>query len=281
MDETPREILAYYDRGKEAHRLASGVGDLEWLRVCDIVSRYLPPPPGAILDVGGGPGRYACWLAKQGHDVRLVDPVPLHVRQALEASAAQPEQPLASAVLGDARRLNQEDASADLVLLFGPLYHLTERADRVLALSEAYRVLRPGGRVLAIGISRFASAFDGLLQGTIDDPEFADIVERDLRDGQHRNPTRKIGYFTTAYFHLPEELRGEVQDAGFVWETTLAVQGPAWLVAGLEARLGDPERKRQLLDLLRRFEAEPTLLGLGAHLLCVGRRTRMGVEDEP
>ena len=56
-----------------------------------------PPPPRVVLDVGGGPGRYACWLAVGGYDVHLVDPVPRHVEQALAASAAQPDHLLASA----------------------------------------------------------------------------------------------------------------------------------------------------------------------------------------
>jgi hypothetical protein len=59
--------------------------------------------------------------------VHLLDPVPKHVEQARTASARQPEYPLASAEVGDARRLPHADASADAVLLLGPLYHLVER----------------------------------------------------------------------------------------------------------------------------------------------------------
>ena len=72
------------------------------------------------------------------------------------------------------------DASVDAVLLLGPLYHLTERADRVRALAEGRRVLRPGGVLAAAAISRYASAVDGLFRGHLREPGFEAIVERDL-----------------------------------------------------------------------------------------------------
>ena len=104
--------------------------------------RYVPSLPAVIFDVGGGPGVYACWLAKQGYEVHLVDATPLHVELARQASQAQPDAPLASIEIGDACSLKRSDESCDVVLLFGPLYHLTERVDRLTALHEAHRVLR-------------------------------------------------------------------------------------------------------------------------------------------
>ena len=83
-----------------------------------------------------------------------------------------------SATLGDARKLAFPDRSADAVLLLGPLYHLTERADRLAALREARRVLRPGGVVFAAAISRFASLLDGLARDLLDDPDFRPIRDR-------------------------------------------------------------------------------------------------------
>jgi ubiquinone/menaquinone biosynthesis C-methylase UbiE len=110
-------------------------------------------------------------LAVECYDVHLLDPVSLHVEQALLA-ARTAGTALAGAVVGDARRLPYADASADAALLLGPLYHLTDRADRVMALREAHRVLRPGGRIAAAAISRFASTFDGLARGMLVDPGF-------------------------------------------------------------------------------------------------------------
>ena len=271
-DRLAPEVAAHYAGGNEADRLFRGGGRLELARTQELLRRYLPPAPAIVLDVGGGSGVYACWLAARGYTVHLVDPVPLHVEQARRASGAQPAAPLASARLGDARRLEQAAGSVDAVLLLGPLYHLTERADRLRALGAARRVLRPGGLVFAVGISRYASLLDGLRRGFLDDPEFARIVERDLRNGQHRNPTNHPAYFTTAFFHHPDELRAEVQAANLVVEAVAAIEGPAGLVADLDGWWEDPARRERLLAAVRAVEHEPSLLGASDHILVVGRK---------
>jgi ubiquinone/menaquinone biosynthesis C-methylase UbiE len=263
------EIADHYGAGVEEPRLTQGSGQLEFARTCELISRYFPASPATILDVGGGPGAYACWLARRGYAVHLVDAMPLHVEQALAASRRQPKFPLAGATVGDARRLDRDDESVDALLLMGPLYHLTERSDRVAAWREARRVLKPGGVVLAAAISRFASTLDGMRVGAFDDPAFAAIAEQDLRDGQHRNTTENPFYFTTAYFHRPAELQDEAREAGLRHEATLGVEGPGWLLQDFDARWMNTGRREQLLKIARALEAESTLSGVSAHLIVV------------
>jgi len=266
------EVAAFYARGLERDRLVSGQGALEFARTRTLLERYLPAAPAVVADVGGGPGRYAVWLAERGYRVHLIDPVPLHVEQARADAGDRPGAVLASAEVGDARALRLPDASADAVLLLGPLYHLPERADRLQALDEARRVCRRGGVVIAAAISRFASTLDGLRAGYLEIPAFAAVAAGDLRDGRHRNPTGDPAYFTTAYFHRPEDLAAECTAAGLTHEATLAVEGAAWLLPDLDARLADERRCSVLLAALARLETEPTLLGVSAHLLTVARR---------
>jgi ubiquinone/menaquinone biosynthesis C-methylase UbiE len=144
----------HYNAGIERDRLLPG-GEprLELARTLELLERYLPPPPAAVLDVGGGPGVYASRLARDGYRVTLIDVLPLHVEQAAALSADQPDAPFATSV-GDARQLEANHESADAVLLLGPLYHLTEREHRLRALREARRVLRVGGVVIGAAISR-------------------------------------------------------------------------------------------------------------------------------
>ena len=268
----PPEFFEHYASGYEAQRLQSGSSQIELARTQELVIRYLPPPPAVIFDVGGGPGVYACWLAKQGYEVHLIDVNPLHVELARRASQAQPDAPLESIEIGDARNLMRSNESVDVVLMFGPLYHLTEHIDRLRALQEALRVLRSGGLLLAVGISRFTSALDGVRQGFFDDPVFTKIVERDLVDGQHRNPTNYPEYFTTAFFHHPEELRAEVEKSGFLYERTLPVEGPLWLSKDVITKFSDQKQREQFLKLARLLERKPSLLGASAHLLVVARK---------
>jgi ubiquinone/menaquinone biosynthesis C-methylase UbiE len=266
-----KEIKAYYGRGGEVDRLSAGRGELERVRTQDILARYLPPSPATVLDVGGAAGVYAFPLAEAGYQVHLIDPVDLHLEQAREHSAKSGVA-LASITMGDARRLAFGDQSVDAALLFGPLYHLTERPDRVQALKEARRVLRRDGCVAVAAISRFSPFVDALLRGFFRYSVFQRIIAGDLATGRHENPSDNNAYFTTAYFHRPEELRDEVREAGFDDVRLLAVEGIAWSATHFGEAWDDPEQRSKLMDFLSRIEAEPSLLGASAHFIAVARR---------
>ena len=275
MDEHPRPafdaaIAAYYDRAPEETRLETGAFRLEALRTRELIARHAPPPPATVLDVGGGAGAYATWLAESGYAVHLLDATPRLVEEARRRGAAL-ARPIESCEVGDARALPFADACADVVLLLGPLYHLTDASDRALALGECARVLRDGGLVFAAAISRWASALDAIARDLFRDPRFAAIVERDLRDGQHRNSTDRLDYFTTAYFHRPEELRAEMRAAGLGVEGVYGLEGPVWLLPDFEERWADPRRRDDLVRTARVLESEEPLLGVSAHLLAVAR----------
>lgn len=277
MSEVPHlspEILSYYERNDEAHRLTSSVGQLEYARTQEITRRFLPRPPAIVLDVGGGSGVHAAWLARDGYEVHLRDAVPRLVEQAQYVSAGQPDCPLASARVGDARQLEVADESADAVLLFGPLYHLPDRADRIQALRETARVLKPGGVVLIAAISRYGSLLDGLFRGYLNDPAFAKIVERDMADGVHRNPTGHLSYFTTAYFHRAPDLASEIAESSLVHDCTLPVEGPGWLLQDFDDHWNDEGRRTRLLEAVRAVENVPSLLGVSAHWIAIARKRR-------
>ncbi len=273
MPQLSDKILSFYRQTQESKRLTTQTkGQLEFVRTQEIIKRYLPPSPAVVLDIGGGSGPYACWLAKAGYEVHLVDPVDLHIEQAKEASNQQLEHPIASISLGDARDLRFLSMSADVVLLLGPLYHLVDKNERLLALSEAYRVLRDGGVMIAAGISRFASLLDSFFEGRFEDPVHRDIVQKDLETGYHRNLTESLKYFTDAYLHHPEVLGSEVIEAGFLHQATLAVEGPAWLFESFEDYWKDPALRLVVLDLIRKVEAESSILGMSAHILAIGTK---------
>ena len=69
------DVIVHYERADEASRLFHGPCLLEMARTQELLLRYLPPPPDVVLDIGGGPGAHATWLASLGYAAHLSDPV--------------------------------------------------------------------------------------------------------------------------------------------------------------------------------------------------------------
>lgn len=166
-----------------------------------------------------------------------------------------------------------DDASRDVVLVLGPLYHLLPRGERDAALAEAYRVLRPGGLVAAAGISRYASlfehtAFAHLYKDRVRE-SIGGILATRVHDGKNA--------FTAAYFHSGEELRGELTATGFEGAEVFGIEGPAWgMLKATEQFTGESVIGTPLFDsaltAARMAEPYPELLAASSHLLALGRR---------
>lgn len=265
MPDLDPTIRQYYERGEEARRLFGGFpsGPLELARTQELVLRYLDSTSRNILDVGGGAGVYAAWLVSLGHRVHLVDPIELHIEQALAAAMG------VTAEVGDARALTQADDTVDVVLLLGPLYHIVDKADRLRTLNEARRVLRSGGLLFAAAISRFAGLFDLLVRlDQLHEPAILAAVETAVATGVFCGS--EGGLFTTAYFHLPGDLEAEIAEAGFVVDHIYNVEGLGFLVANFEERWRDEPRHQAMLRAARLVETEPSALAASSHLLAVG-----------
>ena len=213
--ELDARVQAYYSQHfAEAERLTvrSAQGRLEFERVQELIAARIPAR-SRILDIGGATGVHAAPLAALGHEVVLIDPVPAQVREAVRHGTFE-------AVVGDARDLRFEDDSFDAALLFGPLYHLATREDRLLALEEVRRVVRPGGWVFAAAIPRFARLAVLTLAEGVPHPYPSDWISL-LEHGD-----RPTGAASPARTHTAEELEGELRDAGLVNVSVCAIEGP-------------------------------------------------------
>jgi SAM-dependent methyltransferase len=264
------EIVAFYNEGNEVGRLSVGLGRVEFDRLKQLLLKWFPSPPAIIGDIGGGPGTYALWLARQGYSVHLLDPIPLHVEQATQASSNQPDGQVSTCQVGDARDLPYEDGALDAVLLHGPLYHLTERSHRIRALSECRRSLRPDGVLGAVAISRYASTVLGIVKGWIWENAYLGMIRQEINTGQHRPPD---GWpvFTSAYFHHPNELQNEILEAGLEHVVTVGIQGPVWLAPAFEQIVPGSSEWTALLETANLVQDEPAL---SPHFLSVARRPR-------
>ncbi len=257
------EIERFYSETiDESERLSVAAdGRLELLRTQELLRRYLPPAPAKILDVGGGPGAHARWLVADGYEVDLVDPIARHVEQASSICRAS---------IGDARRLDAEDDSYDVVLLLGPLYHLPDPADRRQALAEAHRVVRPGGLVAAAAINRYASLFEHAALAHLHTPRMQASIAEILRTATYDGSRG----FTLAYFHRAEELADELRESGLDEIAVLGVEGPAWSLLRSADQFGESEQSSALFDssLVAARLAEPydDLLAANSHFLGFG-----------
>lgn len=257
----------YYARGEERDRLAAGVGALEFLRTTEILQRHLPDAPAAVADIGGGPGRYTFWLADRGYSVRHRDLVHRHVEQVADERAGRDIE----TAVADARSLDLADGSVDAVLLLGPIYHLARRDDRLRALTEAGRIVKPGGAVFVAAITRWATRIHGLLVERIsrDLPHAVDLIDEVERTGRLL-PLHAGGF--TGNSHRPRQLAAEVRSAGLDLVDLVAVEGPASVLGDLSERLDDPVDRAVVLEAARALERVPELMGVGPHLVATARR---------
>ncbi|WP_427339641.1 class I SAM-dependent methyltransferase [Caloranaerobacter sp. DY30410] len=275
--ENMEEILEYYNRGSEVDRLQCGIGKIEFERTKDIILRYLLKEKLVIYDIGGGAGTYSRWLAKLGHEVHLFDLSPKLIEIAREKSKNENENNIYNIELADARQINRPDESADMVLLMGPLYHLTERKERLLALKEAKRVLKEDGVMIVAAITRFGSTLYGLSvygekNNLIEEDEFMEMIERELTDGQHIRPEKYPGFIARAYFHLPDELANEIKEVGLEHEKNIAVEGPIWIVPAFEEKWSLEDSRKRMLKIARMVEEEKSIMGMSPHFIAIARK---------
>ena len=153
MDKTTEIIREYYDVTveEEWERIRNRP---EFLLTCRMLNRYIKPGD-RVLDIGGGPGRYALYLAEKGCDVTLLDLSPENAKFA-KAKAAELKVFLKT-LCGDAREADTiASGQFDHVLLMGPLYHLLEEKERVKAVNAALQLLAPKGVLFATFINMIA-----------------------------------------------------------------------------------------------------------------------------
>lgn len=272
MSTEPELIARYYDVQPEQewermdnHRTEFGIT----LRA---LAERLPPPPACILDCGGGPGRYSLELARQGYSVTLFDlsagNMALARRKAAEAGLE-----LQAYEQGTALDLSRfAPGQFDAVLLMGPLYHLLEEHERLQALLEAYRVLKPGGVLFAAFIARYAAHIDLAEKNPNWILEKPEDGERILATGQL--PWRGSGEpVFVAYFAHPTEVEPLIRIGGFEVDSILALEG---LVAQAEEEINtlSGEAWQAWLDVNYRVATDPSIHGGVEHLLAVAVKPR-------
>lgn len=262
-------IKSYYAGGVEKQRLI--LDKLEGIRSKEIIERYLPAQEIDIIDIGGATGFYSFWLQHRGHRVTLFDLTPENI-DAAKAHAKESGIELADYKVGDATNMAIAENQFDLALLMGPLYHLTDRNERVKALSETKRVLKPGGVMLAAIISRYASLIDGFSRDLVKDDRFFALLNNDLDNGIHINRTENVEYFTTAFFHTIEGIKEEIKESGLKLSKLIAVESFAWIVKNFSDRISDTKYMDKLRQVINKVESNEDLVAMSPHIMVVAEK---------
>ena len=265
-------IAAYYGKKSESRRLLSGRGELEFVRTKQIIEQYVPNESGlSIADVGGGTGPYAFWLAGRGHRVSLFDLAPEHIGEAVSINKTA-QRPLSRIETADVRTLELGSGQYDVVLLLGPMYHLTSAKERMQVLRKAADWLSPDGVGFVAYISRLASMLDGFVTGYYEDPEYLEIVRQDLETGVHSPNRDNMRYFTDAYFHHPDEIEREARKANLQVVDLVAVEGIAWMWQNFDEMWADPRERAIMLEMIDRSDRDRSLMGVSSHILLVFKK---------
>ncbi len=238
--------------------------DLTWR----YLNKYLPPQ-GNILEVGAATGRYTLGLAKRGYTLTAVDLSATLIEKCRQNLVDTGLERQVRLVAADARNLSEvTEKQFDAVLIMGPLYHLIEKADRKLALKEAFERLREGGIIFSSLISRFGALSDLIknVPGWIEDQSKAwSLIKIGKRpDGYPRGGFR-------GYFVQPSEIAPLHRAVGF---ETLVVAGVEPIIAADDESYNKlQEKQRQLwLDLLFELSVEKSIIGASRHLLYIGKK---------
>ena len=266
-------IEAFYDAqpAREWERLARH--RVEYALTLRALEQHLPKPPSRVIDVGGGVGRYAIELARRGDAVTLVD----LSQRCLDFAKVKAEDVgvrLDGYVHADACDLSCfEDASFDAALLMGPLYHLLEHEQRRQAVREAWRVLRPGGRVFAAFLVRYAFLKYPAVHCPEDLQQHRVELETLLETGVFRPPEDVVELpgFIDAWGAHPNDVEPLMCEGRF---EALDLIGCESLVSEAEDKINqtDPDLRERWFDLLYRVSRDPSIFGGCAHLLYVGRK---------
>ncbi len=274
MTENINEVLEFYNSGADKGRLERGLGKVELYRTKEILKQYINSNNNVIYDVGGGSGIYSSWLADMNNEVHLLDLSPWAVEYAKRNQKKNSE--FISEVC-DARNINREDESADVVLLMGPLYHLQNKAERIQALNEARRVLKKGGLLFSVGISKLSSTTWALStygkdNNFLDDDIYMDMLEKELSSGIHNRPKEYPNFISQAYFHTPLELKEEIEAVGMTVIQKHAIEGVIWFTPCLMEQWEDENSRERLLNILRHTEHEDSIMGMSPHFMVVSRK---------
>ena len=280
------KVKNYYRHFDEKNRLRNdNSGKLEFLMTMRILENRLPPVQVtettgcadsesvneiSILDLGGGAGVYSFPLAKKGYKVVLADLSETLLAQAKNQKEEDDVQNLISCDQVNATDLScYKDQSFDVVLLFGPLYHLTEKAEREKCISEVSRILKKGGKIFASFIPHLSGSI-ALVQRFCWSPDQVDIntLEECFESGKFKNLSDKG--FQEGYYPASEEIENLFSANGFEKILLRSIRGFGYEKEDVIFKFKNKNVFSKILDLIDSTAEEKSIIEMCGHAMYVG-----------
>ena len=184
-------LKTYYNKFNEEKRLDSRHGIVEFNTSMKYILSYLKDfNKPKIIDIGAGTGKYSLSLKELGYDVTAVELVKHNLK------FITVKNPDIKAYLGNALDLSKfKDESFDLIIMFGPLYHLHSKDEKIKALSEAKRILKKDGiMMVCYYMNEYAiikhGFIDGFINDAINNKEIDEIFKINTNDNDLYSYTR-------------------------------------------------------------------------------------------
>jgi ubiquinone/menaquinone biosynthesis C-methylase UbiE len=271
-------IAKAYDAGvtDEYLRLESNpLGESEFRLITELMEQYIQQG-STVIDIGAGPGRYAEYLLRMGCKVGLADLSEKSLGAFYGRISDRYKHNILFSRVACATDLSFIDnESADAALLMGPMYHLTECEERTRAISECFRILKPGGLLFAVFMSIFSEKHKHHEHGehTIC---CSDHVKQLLNE---RITTISFqGYSIPQYRCMPDMAKNSIETNGFGTIRIRNIEGTGSALTEHELnKINTPEEKQKLFVSLRLSCEDESLLGLTRQYLYVGRKNNINI----
>lgn len=264
------KVKNYYKNFDEKNRLQNdNSGKLEYDMTMKILENNLPGN-GVILDLGGGAGVYSFQLANKGYKVYLSDLSEDLINQAKAQKEDALVENLISCDVVNATNLNiYKNNQFDVVLLFGPLYHLLEESEREQCIKEMNRVLKPGGKVFASFIPYFSGSI-AILDRYFRHPEQVDInnLSEVFETGKFNNSSDKG--FQEGYYPSTKEIEELFTKNGFVKIMIRSIRGFGYEKEDSLYNIEEKEMFDKVISLIDRTSEEQSVIDMCGHAIYIG-----------
>lgn len=265
------KIKQYYNNFDEKNRLINdNSGKLEFEMTMKILKGYVNKKC-KILDLGGGAGAYAFPLANMGNKVILADLSPKLIEEARKQKDLEGEDNLISCDIENAIDLSYKNGTFDVVLLFGPLYHLLDEKERKKCVSEVNRVLKQGGLIFA--------SFIPYLSGSIaiidryfrhNEQINVDNLSRVFETGKFNN--NSLSGFQEGYYPTLSEIEKLFSENNFEQLDMLSIRGIGYEKEDYLYNLKDKEMFNKIFNIIEKTCRDKEIIAMCGHAMYIGKK---------